>query len=43
MTTKTPVNTLQKSYAQRLWANIKARRAVYLMLIPVLAYYIIFI
>lgn len=42
MTTKAPVNTLHKSYAQRLWANLKARRSIYLMLIPVLAYYIIF-
>lgn len=42
MTTKAPARSLRPSYLQRLWKNIKQHRGVYLMLIPVLIYYIIF-
>lgn len=43
MTTKAPVRALrQQNYFQRLGRNIVSRRGIYLMLIPVLAYFIIF-
>ena len=42
MTSKAPVRTLQESYWKRLLKNLKSRRSVYLMLVPVIIYYIIF-
>lgn len=40
--TNTPLNLPKISYARRLWKNIKSRRSIYLMLLPIVAYYIIF-
>jgi len=42
MTNPIIVRNAKNHYIRRLWKNMKSRRAVYLMLLPILVYYLIF-